>query len=371
MKAAYIATLLAVAVFCAIPGYAQEKSGAVLLLPESDMDRELADDLSEVLISAVIDKSNKQVRVVGKEVFRKTLADKTAADGGKCIESNECIRAAGKEQGVALLLVGKVGKAKDGYRLEISRLSMVDFPDRTPFRKRVPGDLSQLIGEVEAVAVWALKPDNPYLTIKVNHKKANIYLDGKLIKYDGKRISVEPGKRVVEARAVGFEDAFAQVNCQPVTFCEVQLTLKKKVVVKPPDKTDEEPEHRRSTLWPWIGALGGLAVVTGGTSAFFYTRMTGAESDFNALKDECPDGKCYLAKPDPITKADFKKITDRGEEAQVWHQVLLGTSIAAGVGAVTLLVLELTSDDKEAEKSVWLVPHVGPDYSGFAFEMTF
>jgi hypothetical protein len=369
MKVAYIATLLAVAVMYTAPGYAQEKTGAVLLLPESDMDRELADDLTEVLISAVIDKSGKTMRIVGKEVFRKVLHDKKPAKGKKCIDDNECIRKAGKGQKFSLLLVGKVGKAKNGYRLEVWKLSMVDFPDRTPFRKRVPGDLAKLIGEVEAVATWAIKPDNPFLTIKVSEKEANIYLDGKMIKYDGKRISVPPGKRVVEARKIGFEDASAQVDCKPVSFCEVSIKLKKKVVVKPPDDGGKKPGDTGSTLWPWIGALGGLAVVSAGGSIIFYSTMTTAEDDFNSLKDSgCPNGKCWET---GTTRDEFDEIIDRGQEAQVWHQVFLGVSAAATVGAVTLLVLELTADKEPGKKTSWILPHVGPDYSGFAFEMTF
>jgi len=367
---------------------AQEKEGAVLLFPESDMDRELADDLTEVLISALIEKSGKSYKVLGKESFKKQLKETLAEGGASCLDKVEqwkkdtnvrlavpqCVRQVGKARGLKLLVFGKVGKARGGFRLEVWKLSMTDLPDRMPYRKRVPGDLAKLIEEVEAVSDWVLTPDNPYLTVVVNVKGADLFVDGKAVKYEGKPISVAPGKRLVEARKKGYEPGSATVTCQHERFCEAKLELKKIVVVAPPvddGKVKPPPPkvEERSTLWPYVWVFSGVALLATGGTAYMYSEMLAHEQDAVDFRDEtCPDGKCSVSENEFYD--GFDPIIADGEDAALWTNVLAGVAVGSAITAVTLMIVEASSDSP-APSTTYFTPLMGPDYSGFAFELTF
>ena len=387
IRSCCIACLLAFALVSA-GAVAQEKVGAVLLLPESDMDRELADDLTEVLISALIEKSGKSYKVLGKESFKKQLKETLAEGGSSCLDKVEqwkkdtnvrlavpqCVRQVGKAGGLELLVFGKVGKARGGFRLEVWKLSMTDLPDRMPYRKRVPGDLAKLIEEVEAVSDWVLTPDNPYLTVVINVKGADIFVDGKAVKYEGKPISVAPGKRQVEARKKGYEMAGASVTCQHERFCEAKLELKKTRVVKPPvdDGKIKPPPPKieeRSSLWPYVWVFGGVALLASGGTAYMYSEMLAHEQDAVDFRDNtCPNGVCKVSEEEFYD--GFDPIVANGEDAALWTNVLAGVAAGSAVTAVTLLIVEMSAD-APAPSSTHFAPHVGPDYSGFTFELTF
>jgi hypothetical protein len=355
---------------------AQGKQSAVLLLPESDMDLELADDLTEVLISALIERGGKDLRIIGKEGFKKTLKEKLSDDGTACYTDIECVREEGKRQDLALLVFGRVGKAMGGYRLEVWKLSLTSAPDRPQYRKHVPGDLAKLIEEVELVANWVLTPDNPYLTISLNVDGAQVFVDGKPVDYTGKPIAVAPGTRTVEARKQGYSDGKATVNCEHEQSCRVTLELKvikETKPVKPPVKPVEGPkvEEERSSLMPWVYVLAGVAVATAGGGIYMYTDMLAVEDDITALKDDlCPDQQCWKTGTTPrqLEDAVNAKI-DEGQTSAMWATVLGVTAGVTGAAAATLLVVELVSGPTSSATAV--VPQVSPEFSGFVLETTF
>ena len=367
------------------PVTAQEKSGAVLLQPESDMDRELADDLSEVLISAVIDKSGRAYRVEGKESFKKTLMDRKTDDGNVCLASVECVRKVGMEMGLDLLVFGKVGKAMGGYRLEVWRLSTTGGPDPAPYRKRVTGDVGQLIEEVEALAGWVLAPAVATLTVTTVPPEAAILVDGKPGPGSGKPMEVSPGPHKVEVSYEGYTAQSVDVSCAQGQPCQadVTLVLLAKVPDKIPDKTpdkipDKAPEEGTKEKAPLLSTgtvvassvLAGLAVASGIGSFVFYKRMTQAETDIlDYAKESCPGNVC------PMTVEEFNEgldpITERGENAALWANVCGGVAIAAAVGAATVLIVDLATPPKEEPKKTSFAPVLSPDYSGFSFELTF
>jgi hypothetical protein len=379
------ATLLAL--FLHGPILAQEKSGAVLLQPESDMDRELADDLTEVLISAVIDKSGRAYRVEGKESFKKTLLDRKSDDGNVCLASVECVRKVGMEMGLDLLVFGKVGKAMGGYRLEVWRLSTTGGPDPAPYRKRVTGDVGQLIEEVEALATWVLAPAVSTLTVTTVPPEAAILVDGKPGPGSGKPMEVSPGPHKVEVSFEGYTPQSVDVSCAQGQPCQASVTLVliAKVPDKVPDKTpdkipDKAPDDGKKetgkeplvTTGTIIGAsaLAGLAVVSGIGSFVFYKRMTQAETDIlDYARESCPGNVC------PMTVEEFNDgldpITTRGENAALWANVCGGVAIASAVGAATWLIVDLATPPKSEPKKTSLAPVVSPAFSGFAFELSF
>ena len=351
---------------------AQQKNGAVLLLPDSDMDRELADDLTEVLISSLIEKSGKGYQIQGKEAFRKTLTETRSKDGSVCLAVTECVRKAGQLQNLDLLVFGRVGKAMGGYRLEVWKLSMTGIPDRIPYRKRISGDVGELIEEVEAVADWVLTPDNPFLTIDVSEKGVELLVDGKTIEYDGTPMSVAPGSHEVEARKEGFFDARVTVACQHEQPCLAKLVLNK----KPPDIGNiDQPDGEQGgeddkTSWmPFVWGFGAAAVLAAGGGVYMYTRMVTAQDDARAyIDDECPnnvcktDEKAFLEGLDPII--------DRGDTNALWTNVLSGVAIGSAVGAATFLVLELLSGGT-GDDATGFAPVLSPSQVGVAFEYSF
>jgi len=355
---------------------AQESRGAVLLQPESDMDRELADDLTEVLISAVIDKSDRSLKIEGKESFKRVLTEKKASDGNVCLSSMECVRIAGKEMGLNLLVLGKVGKSATGFRLEVWRLSMDAKADRKPYRKAVTGDVARLIEEMDSAADWVLSEPESSLTISVEPAGASLLLDGSPAKADAGPIKVAPGKHKVRGSSTGFEDSEVEVDCPPDGECSAKLVLAKKAVV--PDKIPDKPkDDKKKPVQPGLSTgtvvassvLGGIAVLAGGGSLFFFIKKTQAENDiadFTAL--QCPDGKCKISEKqyeDSIapTKAD-------GERNAEWATIMgIGAGVAAVAGATEVLV-DLISQPGSTPKSAF-VPAVRPGMSSLSLEWVF
>ena len=314
---------------------ATEQSAAVLLLPESDMDRELADDLTEVLISAVIEKSNRGYRVQGKETFRNALSERTAKTGAACVAEVPCVRNAAAENGIDLVLFGKVGKAANGYRLEVWLLT-AGFEKEKPYRERVEGDVGKLIEEMEKVAVWALSPRTATLRLAVQPAGAAITVDGESVTDPSKPISVASGDHTVAASAEGFEAGEVTVACTVKVPCEAALTLVKKTdttpvdPIEPPPKTDETPRNVSTGTIVASSLLGGLALLAGGGSFYMYTRMKQAETDAQDLIDEyCPDGTNCTVTEDEFFW-DFDPIVEAGDRDAMISTVLAGVAGASG-----------------------------------------
>jgi hypothetical protein len=358
---------------------AQEKHGAVLLQPESDMDQELADDLTEVLISSVIDKSNRLYRMEGKESFKKILGDKKAPDGGPCINAVECVRATGKEMALDLLVFGKVGKAMGGFRLEVHKLSMTAAPDRTPLRKRVEGEVDKLIEEVDALAVWVLEPDNVQLTIEITPSDAELLLDDKPVKPEGKPVEVAPGNHVLKASKPTFETATLNVNCAAEAPCKAVLVLKPLPKgdggKTEPVKTTKKKKGGRikpSTI-AGVVILGALAAGTGAVWGVMYGKINSTEDEILAYVDKhCPNNNCdvtrdqFDAKVDPLVK--------QGELYSTLSWVFGATTIATGAAALTWLIVDAATPEKKSKSGkvkTSFLPQVGPSYSGVSLGITF
>src|SRR5688572_28022880 len=90
---------------------AKEKIGA-LILKSAGVDEELADNLTEVLISRLAGKGEREI--AGKEELRSRLGidDKAAA---ACMENVGCLGRVGTELGVTRMVVGTLGKRGVDY----------------------------------------------------------------------------------------------------------------------------------------------------------------------------------------------------------------------------------------------------------------
>ncbi len=369
------ALLLAVLPLSGLAG-ATERSAAVLLLPESDMDRELADDLTEVLISSVIEKSNRGFRVQGKETFRNSLSGRTAKSGATCVSEVACVREAATEMAIDLVLFGKVGKAANGYRLEVWLLATGAAKEK-PYRQMVEGDVGKLIEEMEQVAKWALRPRTATLVFAVKPAGATITLDGKAVIDSSKPASVGAGKHVVAATAEGFEAGEVTIDCTTKAPCEAKLTLVKVAgdppigPIDPPPKTGHKESSVSSGTIVATSLLGGVALLAGGGSIYMYTRMKQAETDANNLIDEyCPNGTDCNVDEETFFE-EFDPIVDNGNRDALISTVLAGVAGASAVAAVTILVIDIADGpDAKASKTAFQ-PHFSPDFTGATFGVTF
>jgi len=276
----------------ASPALGQTKEGAILLLPESDLDQELAEDLNEVLIASLIDKSGKTYRIIGKEVFRKEVGEARLPGGGECLSGTnvECYRKVGVDRSLNLVVVGRVGKAMGGFRLEVTKISTTGIPDRTQ-RKRVPGELEQLIAEVESLADWILQPDHPYLRVTVSEPGASVTVDGQPYNDLQEPLRVTPGQHTVEATKEGFANASVQVSCEVGKYCEAALEMVAvevvvDVPVDPTEKKDPVVESSGGRYWPWAVVSGGVAVLSGLGAGYFYLEMNSKMDDIDGIRTE-------------------------------------------------------------------------------------
>jgi len=344
------------------------------------MDRELADDLTEVLISALIGKSKRAYRIIGKESFRKKLTDRKSKGGDVCLNSHDCVRSAAREMGLSLLVLGKVGKAAGGYRLEVRKLSVSGGTEPKPFRKRVAGDVGKLIEEVEGISDWVFAAAEAWLAVEVTPADAALKVDGKTMKYAGKPLSVTPGTHKVEASRKGYRTASAKVTCKPGETCTARLKLAKQGSKPPPDDGIKPPpddgrkadtKGRISTRTIVISsALGALALGAGGGSFYMFGKMGDAQDKADKLiSDSCPKNVCTLSENAFYDKLD--PIVADGESSALWANVLGGVAAASAVAAVTVLVVDLASGPPAKVEKATFVPQIGPGYSGLALKLSF
>ena len=372
----FAALLLAVLSLSGLAG-ATERSAAVLLLPESDMDRELADDLTEVLISAVIAESNRGFRVQGKETFKTSLAERTTKTGASCVSEVACVHTAAAELGINMVLFGKVGKAANGYRLEVWRIGD-GAENEKPYREMVEGDVGKLIEEMEKVAKWSLRPRATTLAFAVTPAGSSVTLDGKPVANPSKPANVAAGKHLVAATAPGFKAGEVTVECTVEIPCTATLALAKEggkplvTPITPPPKTDEQPRNISTGTIVATSVLGGVALLAGGGSFYMYTRMKQAETDANDLIDwYCPNGSdCSVTQEEFFE--EFDPIVEGGDRDALISTVLAGVAGASAVAAVTILVIDIADgpNGTTAPKTAFQ-PHFSPDFTGATFGVPF
>jgi hypothetical protein len=357
-------------VFCWIPvGSASEWDAGIVLQPENPGDQELSDDLTEVLISAIIEGSGRKVRVIGKERVRTQLG---LADSGHgfCVSDAQCLRRVRKELGLSILAVGRVGKIPSGYRLNVLWLGSRPQTDRV-FGQRDVADLGALIEVMSEVAQWILREEDAALTVTVVPEDAQVFVNGVLQK-GGVAVAVAPGKVEVRCTHPQYAEKVETVTCASGVQCAVQMSLAgagKVLVPVKPDEGTVSPD-KRSSLLPWVYVLGGVAVVSAGGSVFFYSVMSGKSRDIAEFKkSHCPGDVCDLS------ESEFRKGIDPmkkdGESAALWSNVLGGVAVGTAVAATALLVVDLVRKPSKTGTSIHVLPSWSPDGSGVSLHLSF
>jgi hypothetical protein len=156
-----------------------------------------------------------------------------------------------------------------------------------------------------------------WVMVESKEPGADIFLDGKLAGQTPKRIGVNPGFRVIEARRVGAKPARfefqtrggeRQVELNPVPLAKPKPRV---VVAK---KIEDKPKKGLPQYWFWGTA--GLSVALAAVTTVFAVQAKPTHSDFQ--------------------EAPSDELADKGENRRLLTNIFLGVT-AAAAGASTAL----------------------------------
>jgi len=211
-------------------------------------------------------------------------------------------------------------------------------------------------------AIDALEPRIPSIVITRgdNAIGATITIDGKDV--DAAEMAqgaiVDPGTRVVEAQAPGFEPFRREVRVSEGAQEKIEVSLKPRTRVAPPVATTSPDEKPGPSAEPppapepsgtsatatagWI--VTGLGVVSLGASGYFYTRRSKAISDLESVcgadKSSCP--------------ASARDKYDQGKTDTLIANTTLGVGSAALLTGVILIISGSASSSEPSGSGTWV-----------------
>jgi len=249
------ASLAVLALAAARPARAAEKL-AVLVLGTADKDAELADNVTEVIISRVAQRGG--VELAGKEEFRARLGVQNDQRAQTCLDDLGCLGRAAVSLGVRRIVAGSVGTRGKQYLFSLN-LNNVEAGkvDARVFRL-VEGGVEDLIRAVQEGTDELFKPRAEPGKIQVETQP-----DGARVSIDNAYLGVTPlisgtllaGKHNVRVEA---DDRFpwtSRVEVRPGQDLQIKL------------KPDNLPIRRS---WPPTVAYGtaGLAIAAAAAGGF-------------------------------------------------------------------------------------------------------
>ena len=358
----------------------QTGQGVVILMGESGAEADLVADLGEVLVTALLQKSNNRYRFLGKEGVVAELKQRRTESGQVCIESNDCIRAYAQEKELVLMVYGKVGKAAYGYWLIITKIGLTGIPDEIQ-KMKVEGGVTKLIEDVEAAADWLLGPDKTWLEVSVDQNGALLFLDGNEIgAVAAAPMQVAPGKHTVRLTKEGYADSLTEVHCDQGTLCKVEATMAvagTDTVPIPP--VVEPPQRKKTKAWKALGwVFTGLTAASLGSSIYFtvmmnddvkrYDDLLGKECTLGDKGNECPwSEKKFNNLP------EVRSIKDDGKTHSTWATISwIGTGVA-GAAALTFFLVDAFVPAPVDHTTAFrrFQPVVHPGFTGMTFNLDF
>jgi hypothetical protein len=219
---------------------------AALILQTGNVDQELADNLTEVLISRLARRGDHEI--AGKEELKTKLGvdDRAAA---ACMSNLECLGRAGTELGVTTMVVGTLGRRGDDY---LYNLSLIDIAsgkiENRVFEQVAGGKVANLIAAVQSTADKLLEPRVEPGAVRVSSETrgALVYLDDAFIgSTPVRRDGVEPGPHALRVEKEGHLGLAREIEVPAGSTLEVKVPL------------TMLPERRR---WPApVAATGAVA----------------------------------------------------------------------------------------------------------------
>lgn len=305
---------------------------AVLLLPSSGVDPDVADALNELLIAAVAERG--PTRIVGKEEFQAQLGQGDASTA-ECLESITCLGRVGVALGVREVVAGTIGHHGDTWAFALSRIDVRTGTTRGRVFREVAGDLASVVRSlpesIDDLYEEIVTPGR--LVVRASVEGAEVWLDGALAGTitDGapvRRDLLPPGHHDVLVTAHGHASFRRTIDIEPDTTFALEAEL---VVL--PHHSFEVP------VLTWI--LGGAA--------------------FAALAAGI--GLGVSSSGDPPADASMRAVHDyfaaRAGEA-IAADVCFAIAAAAGIGALVPLVLAALDEGEPHEApAVSLAPVAG------------
>jgi hypothetical protein len=249
------ALLLALAIAgVALPALAAEKV-AVLVLGTAERDAELADNVTEVIISRVAQQGG--FEIAGKEEFRARVGVEGDRRAQVCLDDTACLGRAAVSMGVRRIVAGNVGTRGKQYLFNLM-LNNVETGkiDARVFRL-VEGGVEDLIRAVQEATDELFKPRIEPGKIQVETEPA-----GARVSIDNAYLGVTPlisgtllaGKHDVRVEATNRFPWTSRVQVRPGQELQIKL------------KPDSLPERRR---WPQrvaysTATMAAVALATGG-----------------------------------------------------------------------------------------------------------
>ncbi len=361
----------------------QPGKGAVILMEESGAEADLVADLGEVLVTALLQKSNNRFRFLGQEGVGVELKKRRTESGQDCIESNDCIRAYAQESDLVLMVYGKVGKAADGYRLLITKIGLTGIPDQVK-KMNVEGGVTKLIETVEAVADWLLGPDKTWLEVTVDQVGALLFLNDKERgPVTEAPLQVAPGKHTVRLTKEGYEDFLGDVDCDQGTLCKVEATM---TAADPGDPGDPDlppvtkpPKRKKTKAWKALGwVFTGLTAAGLGSAIYFTVMMNDDVKRYDSfLAENCTGGPkgnlCPWTSREFNSLSSVQSIKNDGKSHSTLATVSwIGTGVAGAAAVTFFLVNAFTPAPAEPRTTLPAIqPIIHPNFTGLTINLGF
>jgi PEGA domain len=214
-------------VFCGVAAAAPKPKLAALILRSGGVDEELADNLTEVLISRLARRGDHEI--AGKEEFKTKLGvdDKAA---GECMQNLGCLGRAGTELGVTRVVVGTLGRrgADYLYNLNLIDISTGHVENRVFELVAGGGKVDTLIAAVQATADKLLEPkvEPGGLRVSSETRGAMVYLDDAFMgSTPVRRDGIEPGAHHLRVEKEGHRGWTKDIDVPAGNMLEVKVPL--------------------------------------------------------------------------------------------------------------------------------------------------
>jgi len=199
---------------------------AALILKTGNVDEELADNLTEVLIGRLARRGDHEI--AGKEELKTKLGvdDRAAVD---CMSSPSCLGRVGTELGVTRMVVGTLGKRGDDY---LYNLNLIDITtgkvENRVFQMVAGGKVDPLISAVQSTADKLLEPKVEPGGVRVTSETrgAMVYLDDAFMgSTPVRRDGIEPGSHGLRVEKEGHVGWAKDVDVPAGETLEIKVPL--------------------------------------------------------------------------------------------------------------------------------------------------
>jgi PEGA domain len=199
---------------------------AALILKTGSVDEELADNLTEVLISRLARRGDHEI--AGKEELKSKLGvdDRAAAD---CMQNSGCLGRVGTELGVTRMVVGTLGRRGDDY---VYNLNLIDIEtgkvENRVFELVAGGKVDTLISAVQSTADKLLEPKVEPGAVRVTSETrgAMVYLDEAFLgSTPVRRDGLEPGAHQLRVEKEGHVGWAKDIEVPAGATMEVKVPL--------------------------------------------------------------------------------------------------------------------------------------------------